>query len=73
MEVEKYNFYVNGRAYQFAENSLFLFSEDNPLRKFVVKIVTHKFFDAFILILILFNSILLGCIQYSCIDRKTHV
>ena len=39
--------------------SLFIFSKTNPIRLFLLKVVTHRAFDPFILFLILFSTILL--------------
>lgn len=72
-EVSKYNFYSNGSAYKFADNSLFLFNLDNKFRKFVIRIITNRIFDLIILLFILINSILLGLSDYDCLDFKTKV
>lgn len=59
-EVLKYNFYSNGCAYKFADNSLFLFNLDNKFRKFIIRIITNRIFDLIILLFIFANSIFLG-------------
>ena len=40
--------------------SLFIFSKDNPIRKFLKSVVENDYFDNFILHLIGINSILLA-------------
>ena len=45
--------------------SLFLFSKDNLLRKFLIKLVLTKWFDTFIVATIILNTIILGIYDYN--------
>lgn len=51
-----------------AENSLFIFSKHNFLRKFLIKIVLSKWFDRFIVATIIVNTMILGMYDYN--DRN---
>ncbi len=58
-------FYMHGRVIKSSKKSLYLFSNKNPIRKVLVWVNNWKVFDAAILFLIAFNSILLGPMDYT--------
>jgi hypothetical protein len=58
-------FYMHGKYHTFSKNSLWLFRADSSFRRCVVWIITHKRFDQFIVLLIMFNSLLLGIRNYT--------
>jgi len=57
-------FYMHGKYHTFSRKSLWLFPSESPFRRCVVWIITHKRFDQFIVLLIMFNSLLLGIRDY---------
>uniref|UniRef100_K3WVK7 Ion transport domain-containing protein n=1 Tax=Globisporangium ultimum (strain ATCC 200006 / CBS 805.95 / DAOM BR144) TaxID=431595 RepID=K3WVK7_GLOUD len=60
-----YNFDVHGHKRRFANNSLFLLNTKNPFRYYLVWIVEWKWFDRFILLCIVANSIILAFRDYQ--------
>lgn len=58
---------------QFAPRSLYLFREDNAFRQIVVWLIQWKWFDRFVIVLILANSATLAMVDYdlSAIDPET--
>lgn len=64
-------FYFHGRWYQFSSKSLFFMDKNNKVRRCCVWLLTHKFFDRFIIFLIVVNSIMLGIKDYSDADNKS--
>lgn len=60
-----YNFEVHGRKRRFATNSLFFLGSKNPLRYYLVWIVEWKWFDRFILLCIVANSMILAFRDYE--------
>lgn len=58
-------FFYHGKYHTFSKKSLWLFPADSPIRKCVVWTITHKRFDQFIVLLIMFNSLLLGIRNYT--------
>jgi hypothetical protein len=61
----------NDKWHIFAKKSLFMLDNKNNMRKRVVKIITHKWFDRFIVFLIGINSIMLGCRDYTDFEGVT--
>jgi hypothetical protein len=58
-------FYVHGKYVSFSKNSLAIFDNKTKIRFFLVWVVTSKWFERFIISLILFNSALLGIKDYT--------
>ncbi len=50
---------------QLAPRSIFLFKETNPVRQFAVALMLWKWFDRFIISVIIVNSIFMGLSDYS--------
>jgi hypothetical protein len=53
------------RPYQLAPRSLFLFTEANKIRQCAVALMLWKWFDRFIIAVILLNSVFMGLTDYS--------
>lgn len=62
-------FKVHGKHIVSPRSSLYLFSETNRVRVACVKVVNHPWFDRFILLLILLNSIVLAITDWTVIDE----
>ena len=62
------SFTVHGKLVQYSKKSLFLFDERNPLRRVCVWLIEWKWFDRFIMLAILVNSLCLSVYDYS--DRN---
>jgi hypothetical protein len=62
---DEITFHMHGKYYKFSKNSLGIFSNRSKIRKFCVFLITFKPFEIFILAIIIFNSILLGFIDYT--------
>ena len=62
-EVTFYDY--NEKVVKYSKNSLGLFSNRNIARVIAVKIITHPRFNQFILLLILLNSLAMGCKSYT--------
>lgn len=52
-------------AHKFAPRSLYVFNESSWLRQWVIWVVTSRWFERVILLLILMNSIMLALADYS--------
>jgi len=61
---------IRGKEYRFAQNSLFLMSASNKFRYRVIRCITSPWFDRFIILVILANSIALGMTDYTHVDRN---
>jgi len=72
-EKEQAKIFSNGKWHTFSTRSLYIFSLDNSLRKFVIRIITHRFFDRVIVSLIMINSLLLGIKDYTDKDNLTSI
>ena len=48
-----------------SNRSLFIFSKENFIRKFLIKIVLNKWFDRFIISTIILNTLILGIYDYN--------
>ena len=48
-----------------SNRSLFIFSKENFIRKFLIKIVLNKWFDRFIITTIILNTFILGIYDYN--------
>ncbi|CAM9274822.1 unnamed protein product, partial [Heterosigma akashiwo] len=59
-----------GKTYEFARHSCFIFGPESTIRWWVVRIIVNRWFDRFILSVILLNSIFLALTDYSVIDKK---
>lgn len=70
---EECMFYYHDKKFKFSRRSLFCFTKQNRLRQMVVWAITHKRFDQIIVLLIIFNSILLGIKDYRDFDNETPV
>jgi hypothetical protein len=51
--------------------SLYIFHKENRIRQFCIKITNSKYFDLFIIIVIIVNSILLGIYDYENQDSSS--
>lgn len=58
-------FYFHEKWTQMSPNSLWIFGHENPLRRLIIWVILHKYFDAFIVLLIMTNSIMLGIMDYD--------
>jgi len=67
----KYNYH--GKTQVFDRRSLFLFAEQNCLRKKLVWLIEWRWFDYFITVCIIINSILLACQDYQGVLEKDYV
>ena len=52
-------------AHKFAPRSLYVFTESSWIRQWVIWIVTSRWFERVILLLILMNSVMLALADYS--------
>ena len=59
----------DGKKHYFAPYSLGFFHSKNKLRVFLVKLITWKWFEIFITLMILANSAMLGMMDYTDPDR----
>mmetsp|Transcript_11321 Transcript_11321/g.26831 ORF Transcript_11321/g.26831 Transcript_11321/m.26831 type:complete len:1216 (+) Transcript_11321:1-3648(+) len=57
------------RVNELTERSLFVFAKDNPVRVFLNRIVSHRYFEYTIIALILFSSICLALDSAELADR----
>jgi len=55
----------NGKRKQYAPRSLYIFSANNPIREGCVYLALNKWFDAFILLCIIANSVILAMQDYE--------
>lgn len=67
-EGEEAVFEFHGKRLVYPRTSLYLFGSNNRVRAACVRAVTHPWFDRFILLLILLNSIVLALTDWSVID-----
>lgn len=51
--------------HQFAENSLFIFTLDSPFRRGVLRLMLNVWFERFLLVLIILNTVLLGLTDFK--------
>lgn len=51
--------------------SIYIFDGENPLRTKVVRLLTNKRFEFFIIFVIFLNSVFLACYDYSDRDNLT--
>ncbi|DBA01467.1 TPA: hypothetical protein N0F65_005586 [Lagenidium giganteum] len=68
----EYNFEVHGQKRRFVNNSLFFLNTTNPFRLKLVWLVEWKWFDRFILLCIVANSIALGLRDYQDPALSSH-
>ena len=66
-------FYVHGQYIRYAENSLYTFSNKSRLRYEIVKFVTSKYFNYFIILLIFVYSVLLGAKDYTDVNNESEI
>ena len=66
-------FYYHDKWTRLSPRSLWIFGHENPIRKVIIWIILHRFFDGFIVLLIMTNSIMLGIMRYDDPDNKTVV
>jgi hypothetical protein len=66
---DHFNFFVHGQKRLFAPVSLGLFDEGNSLRLAVVWLVEWRWFDNFILLLIVCNSVIMAITDWECMDK----
>ena len=57
--------FEKGKKYKFSKNSLFIMDRKNKLRKAVIRMVVHPYFENFVLFCIIANSISLSFYDYS--------
>ena len=62
-------FYFHNDTFTYTPNSLFCFSDQNKIRRWIIWLHTWQWFDHFITVVILFNSVLLAMRSYD--DRLT--
>eukprot|EP00347_Sterkiella_histriomuscorum_P008485 403344914 len=65
-------FTVHGKIVQYSKKSLFFFEQENTLRKALVWLTEWRYFDRFIMLIILVNSICLAMFDYSDRDITTY-
>lgn len=65
------SFCVHGKTFKFSKMSLGLFDNKSKTRIFFVWLVTSKWFESFIIFLILLNSLFLGIKDYNDFDNLT--
>jgi len=58
-------FWAWGKWHKFSPKTLWLFDNQSKFRNLVVKIITNRHFDQFIIFLIAMNSIMLGIRDYT--------
>ena len=71
LELGPGDFWVHERMLNYAPRSLCCLRDTNPFRFGLVWIITSWAFDNFILLLILLNTVMIACTDYSVIDRET--
>ena len=59
----------DGKEHHFTPKSIFCLSNKNKVRKFLVGLITWKWFEIFITVMILANSAMLGMMDYTDPDR----
>ena len=52
-------------------NSLNCFTKESKVRQFLVRLVTWKYFELFITLMIMANSVLLGIMDYTDTNNET--
>ena len=57
-------FHMHGEDHKFSKMSLFLLSDQNPVRKAFVWLATWSWFDYFITLAIILNSFMLASTDY---------
>lgn len=58
-------FWAWNKWHKFSHSALWIFNNKNKFRQYVVKLITHRRFDHFIVFLIALNSIMLGIRDYT--------
>jgi hypothetical protein len=66
-------FFVHGKYIKYSNRSLGMLDNKNKFRIFLVWLINHKWFENFIILLILVNSLLLGAKDYTDYDNVTPV
>lgn len=68
--LERWACVLRACCFQYSKRSVFLFDETNAFRKAVVWLVEWRYFDAFILCIIIANSIILGLADFGHVNEK---
>jgi len=71
VRLNKCTFYAHDQEYVFAANSLNCFTKESKVRQFLVRLVTWKYFELFITLMIMANSVLLGIMDYTDTNNET--
>lgn len=71
LALEPGDFLVHGKTVSFSPRALLCLRDTNPFRYGLVWIITSWLFENFILVLIIANTVMIACIDYSVIDRDT--
>lgn len=58
-------FEIDGETYLFTKKSLWCLDQNSAFRYFFVRVIVNKWFDRFITLCIVINSIMLACKQYD--------
>ena len=66
-------FYVHGKIVKFSSLSLGILDNKSKFRIILVWIITSKWFDHFIVFVIMLNSVILGIKDYKDIENKTPI
>ena len=66
-------FSYHGNTKQYSIRSLYLFNYDNVIRKRFVWLIMHPYFDKTVILLIIVNSLFLGMIDYTQINKKVPI
>jgi len=61
----KAEFHYHKRSFVFCKRSLYIFDENNKLRRCAVWLTEHKLFELFTIALIIFNAVLLGLRDFT--------
>ncbi|CAM9352264.1 unnamed protein product, partial [Heterosigma akashiwo] len=55
---------------QICEKALFVLTKENPLRKVCMRIEPHPWFNNFITLVIVLNSVFLAMVDYGNVDEN---
>lgn len=70
---DKTLFHIRGNDINFAEESLYMFTNRDKFRYYTARLITSKYFDGFIVAIIAFYSVLLGIKDYTDHENKSEV
>lgn len=68
------NFLIGGvKEVRFEENSLGCLGPHNKFRQFIIRLICNPYFDHFILVVIVINTIIIGLSDYSHVDENNNL